>query len=321
MLTGPYPGPCDRVKPQETPTLEMTAFPGVVAAAITPRGKQGEVDFGATFDLIDYLCRAGARGIALFSGAGEYPAFTIEERSRLVYLAVKRSRLPVLVGVGSATLDLSVALAREARDAGAAAILAPPPFFYRYEPDDIREFYLQFAEHVGLGSTLFLSNMPPLTSEVSAEAAAGLLETGRFAGIEDASGNWESFAALKAAAEGRSCQLLASDAVFTRARCGASGVLSMAACAVPELVMALDRAIGGSRRDDIERLDGRLQSFLEWSRRFPLPAIVKVATGMRGLKTGPLAVPLPPEKERLLDEFREWFRGWLPEMKKLAANA
>src|SRR5579872_7178589 len=109
----------------------MTGFPGVNVSAITPRGKQGEVDLGAAFELIDHLCAARVRGIALFGETGEYPAFNIDERSRLVYLAVKRSRVPVLVGVGSATLELSVALAREARDAGAAAILIPPPFFFR----------------------------------------------------------------------------------------------------------------------------------------------------------------------------------------------
>ena len=39
---------------------------GVNVAAITPRGKHGDVDFGAVFELIDYLCAAGVRGIAFF---------------------------------------------------------------------------------------------------------------------------------------------------------------------------------------------------------------------------------------------------------------
>ena len=129
----------------------MTGFQGVNAAAITPRGKQGEIDLGAAFELIDHLCSAGVRGIVLFSGNGEYPAFTVEERSRLVYLAVKRSRVPVLVGVGSATVDLSVALAREAREAGAGGLLLPPPFFFRYEPDDVLEFYRRFTAQLESG--------------------------------------------------------------------------------------------------------------------------------------------------------------------------
>src|SRR3954447_3322260 len=100
----------------------MTADLGVIAAALTPRGKNGDVDFGAAFELIDHLCAARVCGIALFTAAGEYPAFTLEERTRLVYLAAKRSRVPVFAGAGSITLDDSVNLAREAQHAGAAGI-------------------------------------------------------------------------------------------------------------------------------------------------------------------------------------------------------
>ena len=102
-------------------------------------------------ELIDHLCKAGIRGIVLFGAAGEYPSFTADERARVLYLAVKRSRAPILAGVGSASFDASVSLAREARDAGAAGLLLPPPFFFRYGQDEIREFYLQFAAEAGKG--------------------------------------------------------------------------------------------------------------------------------------------------------------------------
>jgi 4-hydroxy-tetrahydrodipicolinate synthase len=308
----------------------MNGFEGVNAAAITPRGKQGEIDLGAAFELIDHLCAARVHGIVLFSDYGEYPAFTVDERSRLVYLAVKRSRVPVLVGVGGATSDLSVGLAREAREAGAAGILLPPPFFFHYEPDDVCEFYRRFAAQMEGGTEIFLSNTPASTSPIPIETALELLQTGLFAGVADASGSVESFACLQSAARGSFQLLVGSDAIFTRARCsrgtGATGnsrpgVISAAACAAPELMMALDRAIGAANSGAIEKLDGALQEFLDWADRFPQPTIVKVATGLRGLKTGPASIPLSPGKERLLAQFREWFQGWLPAVKKMSANA
>jgi dihydrodipicolinate synthase/N-acetylneuraminate lyase len=301
----------------------MNGFPGVNAAAVTPRGKQGEIDLGAAFELIDHLCRSGVNGIVLFSDYGEYPAFTAEERSRLVYLAVKRSRVPVLVGVGSATLEGSVALAREARDAGADGVLVPPPFFFRYDSDDLLEFYQRFASQLGSGMDIFLSNTPASASPIAVDTALELLESHAFSGIEDASGSIDSFVSLQTSASQSSFRLLVgSDALFTRARCGRIGsAISASACAVPELVMALDRAIDASRTAEIERLHSALQEFLDWESRFPRPAIVKLATGLRGLKTGTIPVPLSPAKERLLAQFREWFQGWLPSVKKMAANA
>ena len=299
----------------------MTEFAGVYAAAITPRGKHGEVDMGAAFELIDCLCAARLGGIVLFGDAGEYPAFTAEERSRLIYLAVKRSRIPVLAGVGSATLDTSVDLAREARDAGAAGLLLPPPLFPRYDPDDLHEFYLEFSRQVGRPAVVFLSNTPAAISDLPAHTALDLLATGLFAGIEEGRGGLESFLRMKAAANGAYQVLAANDAVFTRARCAGAGcAISAVASAAPELMTSLDRAIACVRKEQIERLDRALQEFLDWAGQFPPSVAMKVAAGLRGWKTGALTIPLSPAKQKLLDEFRAWFQAWLPAVKRLCAN-
>jgi 4-hydroxy-tetrahydrodipicolinate synthase len=274
----------------------------IYIAAITPRGGQGDIDVGAAFELIDFLCGAAkghAVGIVLFDAAGEYPALSPEDRSRLLYLAVKRSRVPLMAGVGSATLDLSLELARKAGDAGAAAVLLPPPYFGRYQQDDIREFYLQSSGHGG--GPIYLEHQPGFSSGIEVETARELLSTGRFAGIVDASG--EHAAAGLAA-------LVANDRLFVRARCSGASVISEAACAVPELALALEGAIAAGRAEERERLAARLREFLDWMERFPPTALTRVATGLRGIRTGPLAVPLPPEKQRKMDEFREWFAGW-----------
>src|SRR5437773_1767268 len=115
----------------------MPDFKGVIVAALTPCDKDGDLDLGSAFELIDFLSKAGVAGLALFTATGEYPALGPDERARLAYLASKRSRVPVLAGVGSATLDHSLGLAREARDSGVAALLVPPPFFFPYQQDDI----------------------------------------------------------------------------------------------------------------------------------------------------------------------------------------
>ena len=284
----------------------MSDVHGVYAAAITPRGKHGEIDFGASFELIDFLCRSGVSGIALCSAVGEFAALSLDERSRLVYLAVKRSRVPVLVGVGSATLEGSVSLAREARDAGAAGLLLPPPYFFDYDQDDLREFYLQFARQLGDGTATFLSQLPPPGSGLCIATALELLATGHFAGIEDGDGA-DSIHRIQAACQGRPWRILAAgDATFAEARCaGAHAAISSSACALPELMSALDRA------PQDPGLNARLREFLSWVDQFPQPVIVKTATTLRRLKTGPLSVPLSPEKQKKLEQFQAWFERWL----------
>jgi len=290
------------------------SFSGVIAAAVTPHGKRGdEPDIGATLELIDFLCAAGVQGIALLGSTGEFVNLNYDDRVRLAYLTVKRSRVPVLAGVSHSTLDGALALAREACTAGAAGLLLMPPYYFRYHQPEIREFYLRFAAELRQGPPVYLYNIPAFTSEVASQTAVQLLSTGLFAGIKDSSGAWDYFQALSAFKRDHPFTLLVGhDSIYARARvCGADGVVSGVACAVPELLLALDRAI--AQHDDAEtaRLDARVHEFLERLDRFPTPVAIKAALAARGLKTGPLPVPLARETQAELDEFREWFRGWL----------
>ena len=294
--------------------LTMTSeLQGVNAAAVTPRGKAGDVNFGATFELIDYLSAARVGGIALFTAWGEFPALAAADRARLMYLAVKRSRVPVLAGVGSATLDVSLALARDARDAGVAALLVPSPLSFpydnrsgrRYDQDDIREYYLHFVAQLGGGVALLLSG------ETARETALALLETGSFAGIETA----ESFDAWR----GRTV-LSGDDGLFVPARSAGCGVLSAAACAAPELAMALDRAIAAGDGERAGRLGAMWEELGGWMAQLPQPACLKQAVSVRGVKTGPPSLPLSPKKQVNLGQFREWFAAWLPGTRKLTAH-
>jgi 4-hydroxy-tetrahydrodipicolinate synthase len=299
---------------QVTAFSTNSGWQGVNVAAITPRGNDGNLNFGATFELLDYLGAARVGSIALFTACGEYPALALDDRARLMYLAVKRSRVPVVAGVGSATLHHSLELAREGRSAGASAILLPPPLFYGCDPDDLHEFYSQFAAQLGGGVPIFLGG------GLDTETACALLRTGRFAGMEHSASAMENLEQLRGCAAGLTV-LSSHDALFVAARRGGLGTLSAAACAAPELVLALTQAIASGDSGRIAPLAAKHQELIEWLDRFPAPAGVKTAVSLRGIRTGPLLVPLSPAKQKNLEQFREWFGGWLPATRKLAAHA
>ena len=87
----------------------MSSIDGVYAAAITPRrAGQQEIDSGALWDLIDFLGAHKVNGIVLMDSIGEFVHYSIEDRARFVGLAVKRSRVPVLVNISHSTLSGAV---------------------------------------------------------------------------------------------------------------------------------------------------------------------------------------------------------------------
>jgi len=301
-----------------------TAIGGVYVAAVTPhRNKSYEADVGATLELVDFLAAAGVNGIALLGSTGEFLHLAFDDRIRLVQLAVKRSRVPMLVGVAHSTLDGALELGREAASAGAAGLLLMPPYFFRYSQDEIHEFYLQFAAAMGGAAPILLYNIPAFSNEISIDTATALLATGLFAGIKDSGGQYGYFERLLAVSKEKPfTMLIGNDRIYSRARqAGAHGIVSGVACAAPELLVALEDAIANNLTVKLERLDARLHEFIEWHDKFPTPVVIKTAAGERGLKIGPLASPLSPASQKLLDQFREWFRAWLPAVRKEAASA
>ncbi|HVX66097.1 MAG TPA: dihydrodipicolinate synthase family protein [Bryobacteraceae bacterium] len=283
----------------------MPVVSGVIAAAVTPRRDTPEIDLGSAFDLMDMLGRTGVNGIALMSAAGEFPHFSLEERGRLVSLAVKRSRVPLLAGVSHSTFAGALSLAREAADAGVAGVLAMPPYFFPYSQEDVREFYLRLAERLKGAVPVWIENAPRFTTPVEFSTAKELIATGQFAGIVEGGDNLAQLVAERGATPFG--VLAGTDALATGAReAGADGIVSAAASAIPELVVALRPG----------KLEVRFAEFLAWTRELPPPVIIREAARRRGMKGSGPASPPGPEGARKLAEFGEWFDAWLTEVQK-----
>jgi 4-hydroxy-tetrahydrodipicolinate synthase len=295
----------------------------VFAAAVTPHraGVEGP-DFSAMLELVDFLAACGVRGVCLLGTTGQFLDYSFTERQRLVYLAVKRSRVPIIAGVTHSTLAGAIQIAGEATAAGAECLLLAPPYYFRYGQREIAEFYLQFARETGDTVPLLLCNIPQFTSAIDVGTVRKLIDTGRFAGIEDSSGDWPYFEQLIALKKERPFVLLCGDeTISARAlAAGADGLISGCACAIPELLVGLARAVAAGDREAVVLLNARLLEFVAWTRRFPFPAGIKRAVELRGQKAGPPATPLASETQQELDEFSAWFKSWLPEMRKAAAH-
>lgn len=301
----------------------MAIFEGVLAAAITPsRSDRYEMDLGAALEVIDFLNAKHVRGIALFGATGDFPHFTAEERIRLSHMAIKRSRIPVIVNATHSSFEGAANIAQDAIGSGAAGLLLMPPHFYRYSAADIREYYLRFADEVGPRVPILLYNLPAYNNPIPIEVALELLKQGVAAGIKDSSGDWAYLAQLIEARKSNGFLLMVgNDNLFTRGRLsGADGLISGCACAIPELVLALERAILARNDVALVNLTARLAEFIRWIEDFPGPNGVREAVAIRGLKIGRRVAPFAPSTERQMEQFREWFRAWLPIVVKEAAG-
>jgi 4-hydroxy-tetrahydrodipicolinate synthase len=288
---------------------------GVYAAIATPRARDSiEVDPAALFDYLDAIAQAGVDGIVLFGSTGEFVHFELADRMRVTSLAIKRCRVPLLVNVSHSSLPGALDLADCAMDAGAAGLLLMPPYFFRYNEEQIFGFYSEFASVVDGRAKLYLYNIPQFTNPISAALATRLLSTGAFAGIKDSSGDWQMFEALQVLHSRSSFQLLlGSDSLYMRAfPAGADGVVSGVAGAVPELMVSLNRALHRNDSQTAGRLNTRLTEFIGWVEKFPATLVIKRAACVRGWKLDHTAIPLDKDTLANVGSFEQWFREWLP---------
>ena len=288
---------------------------GVYAALATPRHPDSvEADAAVLLDYLDTVVRAGVDGLVLFGSTGEFVDFDMSERMRVLALAIRRSRVPVLVNVSHSTLAGAIDLAENSIAAGAAGVLLMPPYFFHYTDDQLMSFYQRFVALIGNQAPVYLYNLPFFTNPISAGLAARLLGSGAFAGIKDSSGDWAMFETLRQVrAEVPFTLLSGNESIYLRARlAGADGIVSGVAAALPELLVAMDRAIRSGDRERAERLNARLLEFLEWVEEFPATIAIKQAAVARGWKLNHFAFRLDDDTQAELAGFHHWLDSWLP---------
>jgi 4-hydroxy-tetrahydrodipicolinate synthase len=110
---------------------------------------------------VEFCIASGAHGVVVPALASEFMVLTDEERRRVVEVTVGAAagRLPVVAGVSAPSTQGACAFARHAEAAGAAAVMALPPYIRRPGPDGVVAYYKALGEATAL--PIVLQNAPP----------------------------------------------------------------------------------------------------------------------------------------------------------------
>src|SRR5580692_10545199 len=141
----------------------MPLFSGLAAFPITPADTDGRVDVAGVRTLVRRLVAAKVDSIGLLGSTGTYAYLARSERRRAIEAAVDEAggAVPVMAGVGALRTDEAVALAEDARAAGAGAGLLAP---VSYTPLTDEEVFVHFQTVAGeSGLPICIYNNPATT--------------------------------------------------------------------------------------------------------------------------------------------------------------
>lgn len=133
---------------------------GVIAAMISLFDEDEAVDTGRTCALVDFLLARGVNGLYLTGSTGEGFLMTGSERCLVVDTVVRQvaGRVPVIVHIGDIGTKKTIQLAEHAYYAGADAVSSVPPFYWKFNEEDIYNYYKDVSEATPLPMIVY--NVP-----------------------------------------------------------------------------------------------------------------------------------------------------------------
>ncbi len=139
-------------------TADTSRWRGIFTIPPTPFDEQGEIDFDSLRNAVEFSVEVGSHGIVHPVMASAFFTLSDAERLEMIPIVVRQvdGRIPVVIGVSGVCTQSSVAFTRAAKEAGADAVIAMPPYVQRYSDDDILRHFEAINDVAGL--PIFIQN-------------------------------------------------------------------------------------------------------------------------------------------------------------------
>jgi 4-hydroxy-tetrahydrodipicolinate synthase len=283
----------------------MSVFPGIIPAVVVPFGEDDSIDVDALRANVTHLVDGGVHGLVVNGTMGEAGALSDDERGLVIetVMGAADGRLPVTVGVSSASTAASRRYAEQARAAGAHGVMCLPPVLYRGTSEELAAHFAAVAES---GLLVMAYNNPEaagqdLLPEAIAELAAAVPAV---VAVKECSADARRIATLLGSTE---LEILVGgdDWALEGFAAGSTGWVSGVANVAPRECVELFDAVNEGRMAEARELYQRL---LPLGRLDMTPWLVQYfkgamdAVGLVGGPTRPPRLPLGAEQRELLRE-------------------
>ena len=274
---------------------------GCGTALVTPF-RNGEVDYEAFAALVDHQVEGGVDFLVPLGTTGETPCLSDEEKIKVLTLAKERScGKPVVAGVGTNSLEHTLANIRLLEPHGVDAFLVVVPYYNKPPQEGMYRYFKAVAE--ATSKPVLLYNVPGRTgANLEAETTLRLAQIDNIIGIKEASSNRGQILKI---IEGRPEGFLVlsgnDDETFPLMKAGADGVISVASNIAPALVAELAHSMMEGKIEKAAGLHEKLSPLFRncFVESNPIPA--KAGLAAMGMMQNELRLPLVPSQQKTYD--------------------
>lgn len=265
------------------------ALDGLSVPMATLFSDTGELDLARNTRFARDLSEARVDHLFVLGSLGEFPLVSDDERSKLVEIVVESvtSGTDVWVGCGAPATRRAVAYAEAAEAAGAAAVVAVPPYYLHPPADAIDRYYRAIREAVSV--PVFAYNIPSMVGyALDPERMHVLAQEEVLAGVKDTSGSQASVDAFLKGAPPGWVVMPGDDALAaTSIAHGAAGAVMGLANFVPKLCLELVQSARAGDAARAQELQTLVTALVDVTHAAPFPAVDKfLAARLRGASVG-----------------------------------
>lgn len=263
---------------------------GVFSASATPINADGTPDHATFATHAKALLEEGCDGIALLGTTGEANSFSLAQRMDLVEKVVEAGvdAKRLLPGTSQTNVADTITLTKHALDAGVAASVVLPPFYYKGVSDEgLFRFYAEVIEGVGSDALrVVLYHIPPIAQVgISLELTGRLLEAfpGIVVGVKDSSGKIESMQAFASAFQNFSVLAGADPFMLPLLKSGGAGCITSSSNLIARhLRVVFDNWFDAARTAEVDAAQARINAWRDLSNAYvQLPTIKAMLAKLR----------------------------------------
>lgn len=163
---------------------------GSIVALVTPMTAEGEIDWPALRNLVDFHIQQGTHAIAAVGTTGESATLSVAEHCMVIKHVVDQvnGRIPVIAGTGANSSHEAIELTAIAKVAGVDACLLVTPYYNKPTQEGLYLFHKLIAEQVAIPQILY--NVPGRTAcDMNNDTVDRLANIDNIIGIKDATGD------------------------------------------------------------------------------------------------------------------------------------
>ena len=266
----------------------------------TPFDGTGNVDERRLGELTEFLIQRGIDGLFPLGTTGEFAFLDRSERKRVIEVVVDsaNSRVPVLAGVSDPSPKNVLAYAKDAEDAGADAIVATPPYYYRVSEEGLYSHFRMIYE--GAALPLIVYNIPEWTHNyVPLSVVARLAEERAIIGLKYTEYNMLNLTDFIESVGRKIAVFTGSDAMaFACLEAGGAGAVISVSNVAPRAAASIFDLVKGSRLTEALAVQKSLLPAIQAVGMGYFPAGLKEAMKVAGFPVGEVRKPQTPLSER-----------------------